>query len=483
MSQTTYEEVKNKSIRSVIMLSARNLLIQSVSIIGFFGLSLLLGPSEIGIFALVAEVVSILGYFSDIGLAPALIQQKNPPTLNQLRSVFSVQQLLVLLSALIFLVFYPQISAERNFGFQENLIVYSLIFAYISASLKTIPSILLERKLEFGRLSQVDILENVVFYLSALFFASQGFGLVSYAYATFIRSLLGVIYLYVLSPWSIGLAFDFKSVKNLLSYGLPFQINSFIALAKDRLSNVFVAGILGSHNFGLISWAQKGPRIPLSFMDSIIRVSFPAYSRLQSDPKRLSTALGRNLFFIALVIFPAMSLLSLIVSPVVDLIPKYHKWDAALLPFYYFCFYYAIAAITTPLTNAYNAVGEVKTTFRFMLMWTVLTWLLLPSLSLSFGLFGAIAAYTLIGLSSLVVWYFAGRRFNLNIPSLVRLPALYSLISLIMALLISRLFSQPLLVLISRLSVFSLSYLIFSYKFFLVDLKWIFSNVKTSLKS
>jgi PST family polysaccharide transporter len=357
------------------------------------------------------------------------------------------------------------------------------LIAYVASSLKTIPAILLERKLEFGRLSQIDILENITFYLCALFFAWRGFGLLSYAYATFIRSLLGLSYLYVLSPWSIGIKLDFKTVKNLLSYGLPFQINSFISLAKDRLSNIITAGILGTYSFGLISWGQKGPRIPLSFMDSVIRVSFPAYSRLQSDRPLFAKALSRNLFFISLLIIPALSILSLVAGPMVDIVPKYQKWHAALIPFYFFCFYFFIAAVTTPLTNAFNAIGQVKTTFKFMLMWTVLTWIFLPGFSYLWGINGALLAYLIIGLSSLFVWVYSQRQFNINVFNIVKFPFFLSLVSLLVALIAGSLTSNPYWLLSIRVVVFSLVFLSLGYSRLKSELIWLKNSVFSSFKT
>ena len=57
------------------------------------------------------------------------------------------------------------------------------------------------------------------------------------------------------------------------------------------------------------------------------------------------------------------------------LIPKYTKWEPALLSFYFFVGAAAIAGLTTPLTNALNAIGKIKTTLLLMVMWTTLTWI------------------------------------------------------------------------------------------------------------
>ena len=102
MEEINLEEIKQKTTVSVVFLSLRNLGIQGVSIIGFFLLTILLGTGDVGLFAIVAESVGILGYFSDIGLASALIQQKDEVTKDELQTTFLIQQILVIISLIIF---------------------------------------------------------------------------------------------------------------------------------------------------------------------------------------------------------------------------------------------------------------------------------------------------------------------------------------------------------------------------------------------
>ena len=302
METSEIEQIKNKTITSIIFLTIRNLGIQAVSMLGFFILTVLLGTGEIGLFAIVAESVSILGYFSDVGLAPALIQQRIVPTLKQLRTTFFIQQLLVVIALIIVSLIYPQISQSRSYGAKELWITISLCYAFFAASVKTVPSILLERDLNFKLLSTIDIIENLSFYIVAVIFATLGFGGYSYAIATFVRSTLGVIIIYSQSWWPVGFSFSLDTTKSLFRYGIPFQLNSFIAMAKDRMSNILVASLIGRDSFGLLAWAQKGPRIPLSFMDAIMKVTFPTFARIQDEPELLKKSISRSLFFIAIVV-------------------------------------------------------------------------------------------------------------------------------------------------------------------------------------
>ena len=462
MASVDLQEIKQKTTKNVLFLSFRNIGIQAVSTIGFFILTILLGTGEVGLFAIVAESVGILGYFSDIGLAGALIQKKDEVKKKDLQTTFVIQQVLVILSLIVISIIFQNIRISKSYGPKETLIFISLCFSFFAASLKTIPSVLLERKLNFKLISTVDIIENVSFYLVAVVFAFLGFGAYSYAIATFVRSLLGLIIIYRFNPWPIGFSFSASSAKSLFKYGIPYQLNSFISMAKDKLSNIFVAGLLGRENFGILSWAQKGPRIPLSFMDAIMKVTFPTFARLQDNPEYLKKSLEKSIYFIALFVFPASAGIALIAPSLINVIPKYTKWLPAIIPLYFYSVNVAIASITSPLTNAFNAIGKITLTTKFMVMWTVLTWLLYPYLTIKYGFIGTSVATLLVGLSSVVVWIVANKLFNINVLKITLHPFLGSLLMIITVVMFQNLSLSPLISLIGSLTIGLMTYGLFT---------------------
>lgn len=477
MASLDLQEIKQKTTKNVLFLSFRNIGIQAVSTLGFFILTILLGTGEVGLFAIVAESVGILGYFSDIGLAGALIQKKDEVKKEDLQTTFVIQQILVILSLIVISYIFNNLKISKSYGPKETLIFASLCFSFFAASLKTIPSVLLERKLNFKLISTIDIIENLSFYTIAVIFAFLGFGAYSYAIATFIRSLLGLIIIYRFSPWPIGFSYSWQSAKSLFKYGVPYQLNSFISMAKDKLSNIFVAGLLGRDGFGILSWAQKGPRIPLSFMDAIMKVTFPTFSRLQDNPEYLKKSLEKSLYFIALFVFPASVGISLIAPSLINLIPKYTKWLPALIPLYFYSVNVAIASITSPLTNAFNAIGKITLTTKFMVMWTVLTWLLYPYLTIKYGYVGTSVATLLVGLSSVIVWVVAKKIFDINVLKITLQPFIGSLIMMVFVISYQRLTLSPLITLIGSVFIGLISYCLYTYIISRQQINWFWQQI------
>ena len=478
MDEQEITNLKNKTTVSVIFLSLRNFGIQAISIVGFFLLTILLGRADVGLFAIVAESVGILGYFSDIGLASALIQQKEPPNHSELQTTFVIQQLLVVIALVIVAIIYPQISLAKSYGPKELWILISLCFSFAVASIKTIPSILLERQLNFKLLSTIDIIENATFYFFAVLFAFLGYGVMAYAIATFIRSLLGLIVIYRYSPWPLGFSFSANSAKRLFKYGIPFQFNSFIAVAKDRLSNLLVAGIIGRESFGILAWAQKGPRLPLSFMDAIMRVTFPTFSRIQDQADFLKRSIEKSIYFIALFVFPTLAGISLIARDVINIIPRYSQWLPALIPMYLFAINAGIASITTPLTNAFNAVGKIGITTKLMIMWTILTWIFYPILSLKFGYTGTAVATLIVGSSSIIVWIIAQKIFEINILRIIVHPLMATLLLIISLSSINFFQFSSLINIITKITIGIIIYIGYSYYFSRNEISWFLEQSK-----
>jgi O-antigen/teichoic acid export membrane protein len=421
--------VKDRAVKGVVFLSGRMFFLQGISFFGFFLLTIFLGKEEIGLFFAVSEIVAILGYFSDVGLAAALIQSKEKPTTQEIRSTFTIQQALVVSLLILTLALIPWLKNFYHIGQAGVFLLGSLLFGFFMSSLKTIPSVLLERKLRFDLLVVVESIEALLFYGLAVWLAWKGFGVASYAWAILVRSLVGVVLIYLFSPWQIGFAFEKKSLRRLLRFGIPFQANTFLAVIKDRLMNIFLWKLIGASGVGILGWAQKWAQMPLRFiMDSVMKVTFPAYARMQDHQEELGKAIEKTLFFVSLAVFPMLMGIGLLAKPLIFLIPQYGKWEVALIALYFFLINSALGALTTPLTNALNAIGRIKVVFKLMIMWTVLTWAIYPFLAIKYGFNGVAAGAALVSLSSVWAIIIAKHYLKFNFWRAVLKPTLASLV-------------------------------------------------------
>lgn len=412
-----------------MVLVSRSIFLQITAFIGFFFLSTFLSVTQIGIFFAVSEIVAILGYFSDIGLAAALIQKKDQLKLIDIRTTFTVQQILITSISLIVIIFTPQIINYYNLNQQSTYLMYALIAGFFLASLKTIPSVLLERELKFDKLVIVETAETILFYAIAVTMAWKGYGLISYAIAVVSRGVIGVILIYLLAPWKIGIALSKSSIKQLLSFGLPYQANTLIAMVKDRFLNLLLFKFIGAQGMGIIGWAQTWSQKPLRFIsDNLTKVTFPAFSRLQEHPTKLSRSINKMLFFSSVIIFPLLIGVGILAQPLIEIIPRYQKWQPALFAFYLYLFNSGWAAISTPITNTLAAIGHIKTVSKLMIMWTILTWSIIAPLAYFKGYNGVAIGVAIVACSSVIPLYLLHRYVKFDIIHNVLKPLTASIL-------------------------------------------------------
>ncbi len=414
-------EIKRRSVKGVAALISRTFVVQLISFLATFALTVFLDPGTYGVFFLVSAVVNFLAYFSDIGLAAALVQKKEKLSDDDLATTFTIQQGLVLSLLLLLFLVTPLIRSSYHLSGAAVYLLWSMGISLFLSSLKTIPSILLERELHFNKLIIPQIAETLVFNLVAVYFAWQGFGITAFTLAVLARGLTGLVLVYLIFPWRPLIGFSKKSVRSLLKFGLPFQANTFLAVLKDDGMTVVLAKVVGADGLGYLGWASRWAGFPLRiFMDNVTKVAFPAFSRLQHDEVRLARAIEISLKYLTLSTLPLLIGMGFLGSPLVHLIPRYLKWLPALLPLYAYLYNSAWACVSTNLTNTLNALGKIKTTFKLMVMWTALTWVLMPVLGIYKGYLGVSLAVALIATSSVVTVIAVRRQIKFSLPAAFR---------------------------------------------------------------
>lgn len=469
--------VAKKSVRGVFALISRTFLIQLLSLAANLILSIYLDPASLGIFFVTSSIVVFLNYFQDIGLAASLIQKKEEPTRLEYTTTFTIQQCLVLLVSIPTLLFAAPLASFYNLPHEGYYLLLVLVVSFFLSSLRTIPTIILERRLDFHKLVIPQIGENLVYSLSLIVFAVMGYGLTSFTIAVLSRSIVGLILTYYIQPWKMGLSFDKESFKQLAKFGIPFQANSFLALLKDDLFIVYLGKILPFDQVGIIGFAQKWAFYPLRLiMDNVIKITFPSFSRLQHDKEALKIAIEKSLYLISVLLFPITVAMMTIFPLFIKYFPSHNygeKWGAATASLIFFSLNALFSSLSTPLTNFLNAIGKVKVTLYLMVFWTVTTWVITPVAISFYGYNGVGLAAFLISLSSFGVYYVAKRYVDFAFYRTIFAQSLASLVMLGFILL-----ARPLVT--SFLHVFIISgvaAIVYSILLFLIDRKNLMKTV------
>ena len=428
-AEMSLDAVKKRSVKGVVALTGRYFVLYAITLVAQGFLGALLTTSQFGIFGVVSAIVNFLVYFSDIGLAAALIQKKENIEKEDLKTTFTVQQILVVTLLTLIFIASPHIRNFYNLDQAAIYLLYALGASFFMSSLKTIPSVLLERGLKFEKLAISSVLENIAYNICLVYFAWKGFGITSFTIAVLVRGVVGLVTLYIFQPWIPGFAIHKKSLGKLLKFGIPYQINTFIAVLKDDGLTLVLGKVLGTSALGILVWAQKWIQIPLRVvLDNVTRVTFPAFSRMQDSKTELEKSVTKSIFFTTFLVFPAVTAIVIIFPLVTNIIPRYNQWLPAVVPLTLLSINVLFAAVTTQLTNLLNAIGKIKITSFLMIMWTILTWVFVPYLAGKFGVVGAASGYAIVGLSSVVAIFIVKRYVNFSLIDGALKPLFASLV-------------------------------------------------------
>jgi O-antigen/teichoic acid export membrane protein len=425
-------KLAHKATKSIITLTSKTVILNVINFMGALILAMFVSPAEFGTYILASTVVDILAYFSDIGLAGALIQKKGKLENKEVTATFTIQMGLVSIVIIIASLFAKVFINSYNLDRYGIYLYFALLGSFFLSSLKTIPSVISERKLQFKNVVIPQIVETLIYNITIVSLAYLGLGVRSYIWAVLARATSGTIIIYIMTKWKPVLNFDFKSVKKLLSFGIPYQLNGFIAVFKDRVSLLILGSIVGTEGMGYFGWAEKWANLPLRyFMDPAIKVTFPLFAKVQEDKKLAKQALEKSIYFISTLVFPALAGAFLVLPDIVDIIPKYEKWSPAINTFSLLLIPAAIGAVSTFLSNFLTAMGRMKQVMKLMIMWTILTLILYPLFANLFGYEGIAIASILVSGSSFVSYLLVKRMVaNLNLGTKI-VPSLVSSLAMI----------------------------------------------------
>lgn len=416
------KRLKSRSFYSISSLLAQSSYSAVLGFLAFFILTIKSGVYLLGVYNTVLAMISFFNYVTNLGLAAAIIQKKEVEE-KDLSTAFFIQFFLTICVVIIgfFLTNYL-FRLYKGLPHEAIYLYWALLISFFLLSLKTLPSVLLEKKIKIYKVVLAQAVENTIFYASVIVFSLFGFEIYSLIIAVLLRSITGTIMIYYLNPWLPKLLFSFDSAKSLLSYGVPFQGNSFLAMVKDDLLIIYLGSVIGLKNLGYVTFAKKYAEFSIRLvMDNINRVAFPLFSKFQDQKELLKKSIQQILFYESFLILPFILGAIFIFDNLLKIIPGYFaKWSNSLFSFYFFSGSALFVSLTTPFINLFNAVGRIKLSLYFMILWTVLTWVLVPIFIKSIGYDGISLAFFIMSLTFIFVWYQTKKIINFSILGVFR---------------------------------------------------------------
>lgn len=260
------------------------------------------GPTEMGIFAIVASVAVVVDIFRDAGLAQSFISERDP-TEQRDRAYASLA--LVTGVALAAVTFFgrgvlAQVLRQPELGWGLSMI--SLTF--VVSGLSTIPFAKLQREARFKAASLLEIASLVISYGVAAVLAFSGYGYKALVVQMLARVVLLTGAAYILAPVGFG-ALRKEFVLPIWRRSMTILVGSFISSVYTILDNLLIARLFGSKATGYYSIAFNVAMKPVELISwPLSRTMFVAFSRAQADRDRLRHVFYKSLTSAAFLTLP-----------------------------------------------------------------------------------------------------------------------------------------------------------------------------------
>lgn len=316
--------------RAFLWLFFAQVLTFAVSFAGMVILTRLLTPREMGIYAVALATYGALQVIATFGVGNYIIRaiELNEDTLATaftinaiLNAALSAAILLLSTSAAAFL-------AEPAVAQVMRLLAIAPLIAIFDVR----PSSMLQRGMQFRRISLVNIAQSLVSTSVTVGAAFAGASYMSASYGSIAYALVGAIGYSLLGREHVGVRFGMQDWRAVTTFGLRMLSVGGLSALAARLSDIIVGRFLGLAALGLFSRASSINMLLFqNIYGAATRVLFAKLSQIYRDTGELHDPFLRAFRTISGIMGPILVGLAVLSGPAVLLLFG-ERWLGAALP-------------------------------------------------------------------------------------------------------------------------------------------------------
>lgn len=263
--------------------------VTAINFIAGIILARILAPEHFGVFALTIFYLTAFSVIKDWGAESAVLyrqdkEKETASTLFFLQVGLSVLAIILALASSLLLkkVYDPQVA---------TILLILAIFALVE-SLGAIPRTLLEKKIEFKKLSFLEVFATFFAALAAIFFALQGFGIWALVVQRICLISLKTLGFWLFSRFRPIFAIDKQIISWFFkTFGLPIFLSSLASVFLFQFDNFLIGTFVSATILGYYTKAFQFATLPTQLITQVIsRVAFPVYAKCQDDREKLASA-------------------------------------------------------------------------------------------------------------------------------------------------------------------------------------------------
>lgn len=324
-------------------------------------LSRLLTPSDYGVVALATVMLSFFGLLGDIGIGPAVIQNK---TLTE-RDMDSIHTFTAYLGLMLGVVFF--LSAPLIANYYDNAEVKTVCrlmsLSIILSCALSVPSNLLYRAQQFKFIAKVSLSLQAFSGIISILMAYYGCGAISLVIPNFLTSVICLFIYKRAVDVHFVLRMDFSPLKRIFSFSIYQFLTNVVSYLSRNVDTMLVGKYIGMKPLGYYNKSFNLMLMPLQHISGVfIPVMLPVFSKYQDDFKFIEERYSKMLRLFAFVGVPTAELLFFAGDEIIILFYG-NQWEQSITAF-------KILAISVPFQvlgyssgSILQAIGNTKAMF------------------------------------------------------------------------------------------------------------------------
>lgn len=298
--------------------------------------------------------IQISQSFIDGGFNLALIQKKDTDEFDY-SSVFYIN---LVISSILYLILFFLAPFIAQFYHQPLLIpltrVLSLVFVVNGFSF--VQEAKLMKEIQFKTLMYIHIPSSLIGGIVSVLMAFMGCGVWSIVAFQLISRLAYAIQIWIYAKWKPLMAFSWVRVKLLFAFGSRLLASNVIGVLYNNIFLVVIGKFYPVSSVGYYQNAFNLVGTPANTITSILgSVTFPAFSSIQDDDRRLKAGYRRVMLQAFFWLCPAYVLAGVMAAPLFQVLFGV-QWLPAVPYFRWLC----IVGILIPLNNYNLNIANVK---------------------------------------------------------------------------------------------------------------------------
>ena len=373
-------------------------IIRGVGLIKIVILARILTPADFGLFGIAAITLALMETFTETGVSLALVQQE-----EEIDEYVSTAWIISIVRGFVI--------GAAMLGFSKVIVSFfnqpeALKLLFIMAAIPVVrgfinPGVInFVKKLQFNKEFSLKVLPLMTDAVVTIIAAIMTKSAVAIIYGMLAAAITEVGLSFVIARIRPKLEFVKKKAAKLIDYGKWVTVGGMMSYLTEQFDDIIVGKVLGVTSLGIYQMAYKLSTLPSGeIAETLSKVSFPVYSKIAGDRKRLKKAVKKTTIVISAIALPA-SLLFILYPQVLIRAILGNQWLAAAVPLQLLAIYGLIRSISQAPSAALFASGRPDIVAKLRAARFIVMALLLFPLISKYQLVGAAIA---VVVSSIVV--------------------------------------------------------------------------------